>query len=113
MYAKIYKEIFLKNYTLKKHIKDNIWMVRVFDQRYYLYVYEDTEEVFDEEGNLMPNFSEAELLKYKDIEDIERRIAYNRKFYEDLKKFKSKYSYLFRKKETQQACLFNIDNFNC
>ena len=106
MYAKIYKEIFIENYTLKKHLKDNIWVVRIDNAQYYLSVYEDTEEVED-----FSNYSEAELLSCKFLEDTFKRIEINKKFYQKIKEFKKTKSYLFRSKNKEQACLFNFDTF--
>lgn len=106
MYAKIYKEIFIKNYTLKKHLKDNIWAVRIDNAQYYLSVYEDTEEV---EG--FANYNEAELLTYKFIDDTYKRIEENKKLYLKIREYKKFKSYLFRSKNQEQACLFNYDTF--
>ena len=121
MYSKIYKEIFINNYALKKKLKgyDNIWIVKVSNQNYYLYVYEDTEIV---EG--FRNYNEAELLNfsYLHLEDNDEnlflRIRENKKFLEELRKFKKTNSYLFRSDKyskannnNSQGCLFDYDNF--
>lgn len=121
MYSKIYKEIFINNYALKKKLKgyDNIWIVKVSNQNYYLYVYEDTEIV---EG--FRNYNEAELLNfsYLHLEDNDEnlflRIRENKKFLDKLRKFKKTNSYLFRSDKYSKAnnnngqgCLFDYDNF--
>lgn len=105
MYAKIYKEIFIKGYALKKQIKDNIWVVKIDNTDYYLSVYKD-EEI---EG--FGTYDEAELLQYKYIDNTEKRIFKNREFLQKIKEFKKSNSYLFRTGSNNQACLFSFDTF--
>ena len=106
MYAKIYKEVFIKNYALKKKLRDNIWVVKLDNQNYYLFVYEDTEEVTD-----FKNYNEAELLSSKFSDDTFSRIKANRIFLEKIKTFRKSNSYLFRSKSDNQGCLFCYDNY--
>lgn len=106
MYAKIYKEIFIKGYALKKQIRDNVWVVKLDNQNYYLFVYEDTEEVSG-----FKNYNEAELLSTMTIDDTFQRIRANKLFLEKIKLFRKSNSYLFRKMQDNQACLFSYDNF--
>lgn len=119
MYSKIYKEIFINDYALKKKLRDDIWVVKVGNKNYYLYVYEDTEIV---EG--YRNYNEAELIKFSfrhlkdNDENLFLRIRENKKFLDELRKFKKTNSYLFRKDKYSKAnnnngqgCLFDYDNF--
>lgn len=106
MYAKIYKEIFIKGYALKKQVKDNIWVVKIDNTDYYLSIYKD-EKI---EG--FGTYDEAELLQYKYIENTEKRIFKNKEFLQKIKEFKKSNSYLFRTGSNNQACLFSFDTFS-
>lgn len=119
MYAKIYKEIFIKDYALKKQIRDNVWVVKIENNNYYLYIYEDTEIISG-----FKNYNEAELLEYRKEINTEKRIFKNKQFLNKIKEVQKNSSYLFRllknnnsKKNSNnnnlnQRCLFDFDTFS-
>ena len=119
LYAKIYKEIFIKDYALKKQIRDNIWVVKIENNNYYLYIYEDTEIISG-----FNNYNEAELLEYRKEINTEKRIFKNKEFLNKIKEVQKNSSYLFRllknnnsKKKNNnnnlnQRCLFDFDTFS-
>lgn len=106
MYDKIYKEIFLKNYVLRKKMvflyppdddinkNRSIWEVIVFEKKYYITVYlDDIEEyVFLEElkDKRYEKRNEAELTHFSanyGEKPTEKRIIANRLFLELLRKY--------------------------
>lgn len=117
MYAKIYREIFIKNYVLKQRLKDNIWRVKVNNTNYYLFVYDDIENVAG-----FKTYNEAELLQYRKELNTMVRIYQNKKFLDTLKNFKKSIIYqtsvyLFKKneinKEVNQVSMFDYYDFCC
>lgn len=112
MYSKIYKELFVNGYRLKKHLKDNIWVVKILTTNYYLFVYRDYEYI---EG--FKNYHEAELVQYSDIyfDNVVKRLEENRKFLHLLQETRRKQPYLFekcqKKKQEGQASLFTFDSY--
>lgn len=115
MYAKIYKEVFLKDYKLKKCLseRDNIWVVKIDNSKYYLSVF------IDEEVDEFPAYNEAELFIYSDrfCDDPIKRLNENKKFLQTIKNFKKSHPYLFggiangNKKTEKQASLFSYDTY--
>ena len=112
MYAKIYKEVFVKDYILKKRLRDNLWLVKIANQKYYLSVF------IDEEIDEFPAYNEAELFIYSDkfCDDPLKRISENKKFLALIKQTKKQYPYLFngtsaKNKEKNQRSLFSYDTY--
>lgn len=111
MYAKIYKEIFLKDFILKRKLRQiddqrSIWEVKIYNKSYFLLVYIDDIEDFltAEERNenkkeYLPK-NEAELLHFGINSKCEctttKRITSNRLFLELIKRYSKEAPYLYR-----------------
>lgn len=127
MYDKIYKEIFLKDFILKRKVyqfydsetgeKQNrsIWEVKIYNKSYFLLVYVDDIDSYLTEAEKQENRkeyapkNEAELAHFAIRTDCdcttEKRVVANRLFLELIKRFSKEAPYLYRLEKADKRLL--------
>lgn len=109
MFDKIYKEIFLKDFILKRKIHQlsdasgSVWEVKIYNASYFIFVYEDdineilSEDEKAENKKEYEKRNEAELLQFRIGKcSTEKRITANRLFLELVRRYIKEAPYLIK-----------------
>lgn len=115
MYDKIYKEIFLKDFILKRKVyqfpeNKSIWEVKIYNKSYFLLVYKDNIADYVTKDELKRKEfapkNEAELAHFRMGKcSIEKRIVANRLFLELVRRYIKDAPYLCRCKKADKSLM--------